>query len=126
MISFIKLYDPSILTTVSLIGLLVLLCEYAVPMLTSYLFKQSDWDTTADLKYTRICERLSNLYEHVISSKNKLEKIRKEKQSLYFILMFFFLICCAYIGQCIDNVLLTYLAGILLLLLLLFEIITLK
>lgn len=108
----IYVYNPSILTTVAVIGLLFLILEYAVPMLTSYLFKTSDWDSTSEVKYTRICERISNLYQHLIDFKDKMEKIRKEKQPLYFLLVFFFLVFCAYIGQSIDNILLTYLAAL--------------
>ncbi len=42
--------------------------------------------------------------------KLKLESIKKERQSLYFLLVLFFLLFCAYVGQCVDNFLLTYLA----------------
>ena len=36
-------YSPSILTTVSVLGLAVLLLESAVPIVTSYFFKTSEW-----------------------------------------------------------------------------------
>ena len=36
-------YNPSILTTVSVLGLVVLLLESAVPIVTSYFFKTSEW-----------------------------------------------------------------------------------
>lgn len=108
----IFLYNPSVLTTVAILGLLFLILEYAVPTFSGYLFKTSDWDSTSELKFTRICERISNFYQHLIDLKDKMEKIRKEKQPLYFLLVFFFLIFCAYIGQSIDNILLTYLAAL--------------
>lgn len=67
-------------------------------------------DTISESKYTRICERISHLHQHYIYYKLKLENLKKEKQSLYFLIVFFFLVFCAYIGQCFDNLLLTYLA----------------
>ena len=36
-------YNPSILTTVSVLGLVILLLESAVPIVTSYFFKTSEW-----------------------------------------------------------------------------------
>ena len=36
-------YNPSILTTVSVLGLSVLLLESAVPIVTNYFFKTSEW-----------------------------------------------------------------------------------
>jgi len=103
-------YNPSILSTISIIGLTMLLVETALPVLTNYLFKTAEWDQVSEAKYTRICERISNLCQHFIYYKAKLENVKKEKQPLYFSVVFFFLIFCAYVGQCVDNFLLTYLA----------------
>ncbi len=36
-------YSPSILTTISVIGLTMLLVESAVPLITGYFFKQTEW-----------------------------------------------------------------------------------
>lgn len=40
---FIYFYNPAILTTVAMIGLFFLTLEYAVPLLTSYFFKNTEW-----------------------------------------------------------------------------------
>jgi ADP-ribosylation factor-like protein 6-interacting protein 1 len=103
-------YNPSILTTISIIGLTCLLLESIVPLVVNYFFKSTEWDIVSESKYTRICERISNLNRHIENFKLKLHTIRKERQSLYFLIVFFFLIFCAYVGQSVDNFLLTYLA----------------
>lgn len=103
-------YNPSILSTVSIIGIAMLVVEILLPIVINYFFRSSEWDSKADEKYTHICERISHLYEHYTTYKLKLATLKKERQSLYFLLGLFFLIFCAYVGQSVDNFLLTYLA----------------
>ena len=43
-----------------------------------YFFRTSE----SELKYTRICERISHLYGHIIRIKTKLIDLRREKHSL--------------------------------------------
>lgn len=75
-------YSPSILTTIAVLGLTMLLVESVVPLITGYFFKRAEWDPSSDMKYTRICERLSNFHRHFIAFRVKLENIRRERQSL--------------------------------------------
>lgn len=103
-------YSPSLLTTVAIIGLVLLLIESVVPILLNYVFKASPWDNVSESKYTRICEQISNLHQYLLKFQFRLENIRKERHSLYFCIVLFALIFCGYLGQCIDNVLLTYIA----------------
>ena len=103
-------YSPSILTTVSIFGLVFLFFEFFVPLMTNYFFKSAEWNAASEAKYTRICERISNFHRHILNLKIKLLSTRKEKQSLYFLIVLFFLIFCAYVGQNVDNSLLTYIA----------------
>ncbi|RNA12829.1 ADP-ribosylation factor 6-interacting 1 [Brachionus plicatilis] len=103
-------YNPSILTIVAIIGLVTLLIETAIPFLVSYFVKSNEWNLKSEAKYTRICERLSNFQSHLINFKTKLENTRKERQPLYFLILFFFFVFCAYVGQMVDNLLLTFLA----------------
>lgn len=103
-------YSPSILSTVSIIGITMLVIEILLPILINYMFKNSEWDAESEEKYTHICKRISHLYEHYVFYRSKLEGIKKERQSLYFLIVLFFLLFCAYVGQCVDNFLLTYLA----------------
>lgn len=107
-------YNPSILTTVAVLGLVVLFFETVVPFLSNYFFKSTEWDPVSESKYTRICERISNLQIHIWNTRVRLENIRREKQPLYFLIVFFFLVFCAYVGQKVDNFLLTYIAVLLL------------
>ncbi|CAF0716064.1 unnamed protein product [Brachionus calyciflorus] len=107
---FIWYYNPSVLTLISIIGIFSLCIEIAIPFLVSYFFKSTEWDSRSEAKYTRICERLSNFQNHVLNFKTKLENTRRERQPLYFLIVFFFFVFCAYVGQMVDNLLLTFLA----------------
>lgn len=103
-------YNPSVLTTVAVLGLVVLFLETVVPALTTYFFKSTEWDPVSESKYTRICERISNLQIHIWNARVKLDQLRREKQPLYFLIVSFFLVFCVYVGQSVDNFLLTYVA----------------
>lgn len=65
-------------------------------------------DAESEAKYTNICARIAHVYEHYLVNKQRILSIRKERQSLYFLVMFFMLAFFAYVGQCVDNFFLTY------------------
>ena len=41
-------------------------------------------DNISEAKYTRICEKISNLHSNMTRFKDKVERVRKEKQPLVF------------------------------------------
>lgn len=75
-------YNPSILTTASIMGLVVLTIESVIPLVANYFFKSTEWDPVSESKYTRICERIYNFQVHVINLRIRLDNIRREKQPL--------------------------------------------
>jgi hypothetical protein len=104
-------YNPSVLTTASLLGLCFLLFESIVPILLSYILKKAPWNAHLETKYNKICEKISTGIQYTQKLKFRLENIREERHSLYFCIVLFALIFFGYIGQCVDNVLLTYITG---------------
>jgi len=102
-------WSPSVLTTISLIGLIAVSVDFLVPLITHNFLKSVEWTVSSDIKYTKICERISNFLTHVSNLKLRLMTMRQEKQSLYFLSVLFFLIFCIYVGQSFDNLLLSYL-----------------
>lgn len=106
----LMIWSPSVITTVALVGLIFLSVDFIAPLIIQNVFKGAEWTPTSESKYLRICERLTNFCNHVVNFKNKLIQMRKEKHSLYFLVVLFFLIFCIYVGQLVDNLLLSYLA----------------
>lgn len=75
-------WNPSILTTIGVLGIVALSVDFLVPILVQNLFKGTEWSPIADKKYTRICERICNFYNHLITLRVKVLQLRREKQSL--------------------------------------------
>jgi len=110
--SLLAYYTPSIVTIVSLLGLFYLVLETFVPIVANTFFSKAEWNSVSESQYTRICEQISILIQHVRSFRSRVETVRRERQSLYFLIVFFFLVFCIYVGQIVDNTLLTYLASL--------------
>lgn len=105
-------WSPSVLTTISVFCIIALVFDFAVPIITQQLFKTTEWTLSSDAKYTRICERISHFYGHLIRMKTRLIELRREKHSLYFLIVLFVLIFSIYVGQLVDNLLLSYLVSL--------------
>lgn len=52
------LLDPSVLTLVSMIGLILTLCDYLVPSLASSLFKVDKWNGKKEKDFEDLCVNL--------------------------------------------------------------------
>ncbi|CAF1187323.1 unnamed protein product [Rotaria sp. Silwood1] len=70
--------------------------------------------STKEAKYSRLCERIANLEQHIKHKCELVLKIRKERPSMYLMIGS---ICLAFIAFCcqnIDNLLLSYLTTLIL------------
>jgi hypothetical protein len=52
--------DPSVLTTVSVIGLIATLVDYLVPTLTASICHPENWTGSKERKFEEICRELVN------------------------------------------------------------------
>ena len=69
----------------SILGLACLFFESVVPLITKYVLKKTEWDEISEAKYIRICQRIANFHQHIITLKVKLINTRKQKTSLVII-----------------------------------------
>lgn len=51
--------DPSILTTISFLGLIITIVDYAVPALTQQLARPENWTSAKERKLENICKSLA-------------------------------------------------------------------
>jgi hypothetical protein len=107
--SLVWYVEPSVLTTICLVGILISAIDLAVPALTGVIFSSSDWNDAKEHQYEAICRRLLNAKQHAASIIGYLMKTKQEKPKLYYIGMIGAFACLAWFGCIIDNLFLTYL-----------------
>ncbi|CAF3497779.1 unnamed protein product [Rotaria sp. Silwood1] len=108
----IREINPPILTLISCLVLIVVLIDVLAPIgiQIKFLFRTS----TKEAKYSRLCERIANLEQHIKHKCDLALKIRKERPLMYLMIGS---ICLAFIAFCcqnIDNLLLSYLTTLIL------------
>jgi len=106
---FILQANPPILTLVSCVVLVIVLIDLLVPIGIRMLFKNDNWTSAKDAKYTRICERIANFEQHIKQLCESALKMRKERPLMYLMIGGIFLAFIAFCGQRVDNLLLSYL-----------------
>jgi hypothetical protein len=101
--------EPSVLSTVCILGIILSVADYAIPTLLSSLFKSADWTVVQERQFDAICARLLNAQQHINDAKNWLRDLKANKPKMYLLLMIGVFSLLAWFGSLIDNLLLTYL-----------------
>lgn len=109
--------EPSVLTTFSFIGLFVCLADFLLPFVSSYLFGTAEWSSEQERQYDNICQRILNAKNHVVHIQNTLLALKNKNPRAYLLVMMGICAILAWIGSLIDNLLLTYLLVVTLVLL---------
>ncbi|KAK2156777.1 hypothetical protein LSH36_205g03053 [Paralvinella palmiformis] len=107
--SIVWYLEPSVLTSFSLLGVILCLVDFVVPTLSSYLFSSAEWTIVQERQFESICIRLLNARRHIINVKNALAILKRDKPRVYLLVMMGAFALMAWIGSLIDNLLLTYL-----------------
>ncbi|KAJ8975279.1 hypothetical protein NQ317_013679 [Molorchus minor] len=105
----IWLFEPNLLTIISLLGLMITIGDFILPSILSSLFKSEIWTPEKQQQYEDICT-------NIILYKTKLEllissyyRLRITNSKLYFSITIFGLAFLAWIGGTISNLFLAYL-----------------
>ncbi|ELU15291.1 hypothetical protein CAPTEDRAFT_193769 [Capitella teleta] len=101
--------EPSVLTTLSLIGISLCVVDFVVPTLSSYLFSSAEWTVVQERQFEGICVRVLNAKTHMSNIKNALLILKRDKPKAYLLLMMGAFAVLAWIGSLLDNLLLVYL-----------------
>lgn len=115
--SIVWYMEPSVLTSFSVVGLLVCLADFILPFVTSYLFGSAEWRPSQEKQYDNICQRILNAKNHVVHFQNWLLNLKDKNPRAYLLVMMGIFAVLAWIGSLIDNLLLTYLLVVFLVLL---------
>jgi len=109
MFAIIWYLEPSVLTCFSLMGLVMCLIDFVVPTVTSYCFSTSEWGAAEEGQYEAICSRMLHARQHISNAFTSLNDLKKDKPKAYLLVMMGIFAMLAWIGSLMDNLLLTYL-----------------
>lgn len=102
-------FDPSVLTTLSIFGIIACILDYVVPILSASFFDSSKWTGARERKYEEICYELVTQYIRVKTMWESSRQIKETKPYIYFLGVLGSLVMTAWIGNLINNLFLTYL-----------------
>ncbi|CAF3332777.1 unnamed protein product [Rotaria socialis] len=102
--------NPTVLTLVSFVMLIVVMIDLLVINGVHIVSKYESWTQSKETKYKRLCERIAHLETFLKHKCESVLKMRKERPSMYLIVGSICLLFFAYCCQNIDNLLLSYLA----------------
>ncbi|XP_023239837.1 ADP-ribosylation factor-like protein 6-interacting protein 1 [Centruroides sculpturatus] len=104
--------EPSVLTTFALLGLLASILDYAVPLISASFFDANKWTGTEEQKFEDICRGLVYTRQCLQDIWDTSAHLKEAKPKVYFVVVLIGLIFVAWIGSLVDNLFLTYLCVI--------------
>jgi len=105
----IWLFDPSVLTTLSLIGIVATALDYCVPLLQDKLLSIHKWNDKHEKMYQNVCVELAASLHSVQNAWQAWQTLKEQKPTAYLIGLLSSLLFLAWVGNAVNNLLLTYL-----------------
>ncbi|KAJ8246021.1 hypothetical protein GJAV_G00262810 [Gymnothorax javanicus] len=115
--TMVYLLDPSVLTGASYCVMILCLADYLVPIVAPKIFNSSKWTSEHQQRFHEICGNVVKTRRRAVGWWNRFFTLKEEKPKMYFMSAISILVVCAWIGQQVHNLLLTYLIVTFLLLL---------
>ncbi|XP_054271363.1 ADP-ribosylation factor-like protein 6-interacting protein 1 [Macrosteles quadrilineatus] len=103
------LAEPSLLSAVSCAGLLITLLDYLVPTLSATMYNPALWTGAQEKQFENICRTLVQTYATATHQLVAFKDLKLTSPKLYYSVTIFSLTLLAYIGNKVNNLLLTYL-----------------
>jgi len=102
------LAQPSLLSSISGVALLLTLLDYLVPTLSASLFNADNWSGAKEKQFEEICKTLAHIYTVTYQQTFAFLHLKYTSPKLYYAVTLFCLSMLAYIGNKINNLVLTY------------------
>ncbi|XP_045117627.1 ADP-ribosylation factor-like protein 6-interacting protein 1 [Portunus trituberculatus] len=109
--------EPSMLTLLSILGIIITLCDYLVPQVVPWVVGAHYWTGAHERKYEQIITSIASLFCLASSMSQTLTSMKESKPRTYFVVVTGSLLFFAWIGSNINNLFLTYLIVVFLVLL---------
>jgi len=104
----IWLVDLSVLSTVSIAGVIVTAADFFLPGIISSFCDSSKWSEKDDEQFDHVCTELAAVLSKVNSCYSSWSEMRQSKSKIYYISLFSALLTLAWIGNTFNNLFLAY------------------
>jgi len=105
---FIWYWDPTLLTFIAFLGLMLTLVDYAGPKIINQVFGSDSWNGAKDKKYDQVCGEIVSAIEGVESAFAFCREARSKKPIVHFVATCGSLVVLAWLGNRINNFFLAY------------------
>ncbi|KAJ3642896.1 hypothetical protein Zmor_025644 [Zophobas morio] len=106
--TFLWLLDPSILTVVSVFGLVLTVCDYMIPTIASSFFKPEKWTSRKEQEFEELCTSIVLYKAKIELAWGRYYRMKNTNRKMYFGLTIVFLSLLAYIGCSFNNLFIAY------------------
>lgn len=107
--SIIWYIEPSVLTSLCLLGLLACALDLALPAITDKFLRSAEWTVVQERQFEAICQRILNAKNHIADGKEYFMQLKSSRPKYFLLVMMLIFALLAWFGSLIDNLLLTYL-----------------
>jgi len=101
-------WDPTLLTFIAFLGLMITLLDYLGPKITSQVFG-NNWNLSKEQKYDQVCGDIVSGIENVEDAFRYMREARGKKPMIHFVVTCLSLLALAWFGNKINNFFLAYL-----------------
>jgi len=101
--------ETSVLTTLSVVGIVASVIDYGLPILNHQLFDPKKWSASDESKLDKICEELYDNWTVITTAYDKWQQTKSANPKLYYAVVLSSLLLLSWIGNVVHNLLLTYL-----------------
>lgn len=109
----IWILNTSILTTISVIGIILTIADYTVPLLSTSLIDSSKFGPAEETVYENVCSEIALTWFTLQSFWNQWTDLKEKRPVVHSFLLLTSLLMMAYIGNSVDNLFLLYLITLL-------------
>jgi len=114
---FVWWWDPTLLTFISITGIMISLLDYAMPKILGTVFKPESWNGDKEARYERACNSLVHGFKYAEAGLAAYREAKKVKPVVHFAATVSGLFALAWIGNRINNFFLLYLVVLVVLML---------
>jgi len=107
--SFIWYWDPTLLTFLAFLGLIVNLTDYLGPIIIKQVCNSESWGDAKKEQFAKVCDEVVAAMNSLSDLAIKYKESRAKKPNIHLIATVISLLTLAWIGNCINNFLLAYL-----------------
>ena len=107
---FIWYVDPSVITGISMMLMLLCICDFLVPFVAPMIFHEGNWNSTKEKEYSDVCNALNDVHSSLRRGFGGLFQLKDTNPLLYVAVATVSLSTLAWLGNQMHNLMLLYFA----------------